>query len=73
MQVMEKEFVAKLARVFRAENNCTQHELANICGISQQVLSYLEKCSWDKVSVDNIAKVRDKLFEHELKRCGNIQ
>jgi len=66
MREVEKEYVALMSRVYRAEKEMSQSELAELCGIGQVVLSYLEKRQWDKVSEKNIASVRDKIYELKL-------
>jgi transcriptional regulator with XRE-family HTH domain len=60
MEKLKKMEIAEKARVFRAKTRIRQHDLAELCGVSQRIISFLETESWDKISeekIDAIARV----------------
>jgi len=60
MEKLKKMEIAIKARIYRAKNRITQNELAELSGVSQRIVSFLETESWDKISeekIDAIARV----------------
>ena len=54
MEKFEKVKIAKLSRVYRAEKDLSQSELAKKAGVCQEQVSYMENEQFGKISDEKI-------------------
>lgn len=65
MENTEKNDISKKVRVYRATKRLTQKQFGALCGLSQRIVSYIEKEELQKVSEKNLLKVNTILQQNQ--------